>query len=101
MDSSLGVMRVGGEKVCRLKDLCPYLTAFEVFPGADLDRDSAVSVVPTKFAVSPNFIAVLDSADAAANPIYPTKSDISSHIRTFVLLAYGLLNHWRTENPQA
>jgi hypothetical protein len=39
------------------------MTAFNAFQGADLDRDSTISRVPTKFAVSPNFVAVLDSAD--------------------------------------
>lgn len=57
-------MLVGGAKVCRPWDLCLYLTAFEGFQGADLDRDSTVSPVPTKFAVSPTFVAVLDSADS-------------------------------------
>jgi len=66
-------MRVGGEKVCRSEDLCLYLTAFEVFPGADSDHDSAVSVVPTKFAVSPNFIAVLYPANTSDRPICSTK----------------------------
>ena len=92
-------MFVGGAKVCRPWDLCLYLTAFEAFHRADLDHDSAVSLVPTKFAVSPNFVAALDSANALVRPIYSTKSDISRHLLTFVLLAHGLLNCWRTENP--
>ena len=56
-------MGVGGKKVCRATDLCLYRTAFQVFLGADFDHHSAAALVPTKFAVSPNFVPELDALD--------------------------------------